>query len=196
MTKPLKKLGAAAMKAICKLDYDQRLKERDFAIKEREALEQKLKNLVESAASRQKVQSENRWGSKAREKADGGKDIEKAREQVSAASVPVLDFYEFYGVWFYGSLWQEVRAIAEKQFGAIPTSMNHVFIDKEPKKIFEGVHEIAVYGVPSLLYRWKAQGYDRGLIVNALDGESIREAEVFMNAKTWSWLQPVSSECQ
>jgi hypothetical protein len=73
-------------------------------------------------------------------------------------------------------------------FGVDQEKMMHVFIDIEPDKIPDGIHDITVYSHQCRFYKWKAQGYHRGLVVLADDMWGCAAAQVYMKSKTWSWM--------
>jgi hypothetical protein len=139
------------MEAICKADFDIRVKAYKVA---EEALEQ----------------------------------VKKEKKSTSGIIVPEIGFHDIYGVWFFGQLKEFIRKIGSERFGIDLGTMMHVFVDSEPKKICNGVQEVTVYGHQCSLYKWMAQGYNRGLVVLADDDTGNRDAEVYRLSGTWSWV--------
>lgn len=132
------------MEAICKADYDKRVKAKENAKKE----------------------------------------AEKDR----SVKIPQVGFHDIYGVWFFGSLCGVIRDVHLRKYGIGREKMMHVFIDIEPEKMPDGIHNITVYGHQCQLYKWKAQGYHRGLVVLVDDMCGCTAAQVYMESGTWSWL--------
>ncbi len=112
----------------------------------------------------------------------------KAKKATSGIIVPDVGFHDIYGVWFFGRLKEIILRVGTETFGVDLGKQMHVFVDVEPKKISAGVHDITVYGHPCRLYKWIAQGYHRGLVVLADDEEANKNAEVYRQSGTWSWV--------
>lgn len=113
---------------------------------------------------------------------------EKEGKPIRGIVVPNIGFHDIYGVWYFGRLKETILKIGMKQFGADLEKTMHVFIDVEPEKVGDGIHEISVYGHKCLLYKWMAQGYHRGLVVSADDEEGNNSAETYRQSGTWSWI--------
>lgn len=139
------------MEAICKADYEMRVRIHDEAMK---AIENARKN---------------------------GKSTD-------GMTAPPIGFYDFYGVWFSGELIEIVRQVGRKRFKVDLGDTMHVFVDVKPETIADGIHDIRVYGHLCRLYKWKAHGYHRGLIVLENDGTGNVRAEMFKQSGTWSWV--------
>lgn len=139
------------MEAICKADFDLRVKAYKVA---EEALEQ----------------------------------AKKEKKSTSGIIVPEIGFHDIYGVWFYGRLKVFIQQIGVERFGVDLGKMMHVYVDVEPKKISDGIHDIMVYGYSCRLYKWIAQGYHRGLVVLVDDEVGNKDAEVYRLSGTWSWM--------
>lgn len=121
--------------------------------------------------------------------------LEKAKKEkkpVTGIIVPEIGFYDIYGVWFFGRLKENIRQIGTERFKVDLGKQMHVFVDVEPKKISDGVHDITVYGLSCRLFKWMAQGYHRGLLVLADDEVGNGDAELYRQSGTWSW---VITEC-
>ncbi|MDD2898362.1 MAG: hypothetical protein PHI31_06580 [Desulfuromonadaceae bacterium] len=112
----------------------------------------------------------------------------KAKKTTCRIIVPDVGFHDIYGVWFFGRLKEIILHVGIEMFGVDLGKQMHVFVDVEPKKISDGVHEISVYGHPCRLYKWTAQGFHRGLVVLADDEEANKNAEVYRKSGTWSWM--------
>ena len=138
------------MEAICKADYDKRIKARWHA-----------ENLLEQA--------------------------KKNGKPTEGITLPIVGFHDFYGVWFSGQLIEIVREVGRKMFKVDLEDSMHVYTDLEPKKVDDGIHEIMVHGHVCRLYKWTAQGYNRGLVVLANDMPGNERAEKFRQSGTWSW---------
>jgi hypothetical protein len=128
-----------------------------------------------------------------REKAhsEAEKAMEKAKKEGKSTSgiiVPEFGFHDIYGVWFFGKLKEIIKQVGTDQFGVDLSNQMHVFVDIEPKKISDGIHDVNVYGYKCRLYKWKAQGYHRGLIVLTDDETGKRDARVYRKSGTWSWI--------
>lgn len=128
-----------------------------------------------------------------REKAhnDAVKTVEEAKEKrlsTKGIIVPEIGYYDIYGVWFLGKLKEIIIQIGTERFDVYLGKMMHVYVDVEPKKIDDGVHDITVYGHQCRLLKWMAQGYHRGLVVLADDEAGNRDAEVYRLSGTWSWV--------
>jgi len=118
-------------------------------------------------------------------------DLEQAKKDKKPTSgiiVPEVGFKDIYGVWFFGRLKEIILNIGTERFGVDLGKQMHVFVDVEPKKIEDGIHDITVYGHPCRLYKWIAQGYHRGLVVLTDDEMANRDAEVYRQSGTWSWV--------
>lgn len=139
------------MEAICKADYDKRVKAYKVVA---EALEK----------------------------------AKKERKPIGDIILPEIGFHDIYGVWFFGILKEIIRKIGTEQFGVDLGKQMHVFVDVDPKKINDGIHDITVYGQQCRFYKWMAQGYHRGLVVLANDGAGNNDAEVYRQNGTWSWV--------
>lgn len=119
-------------------------------------------------------------------------DFEQREEDRKESKEPA-QFYEYYGVWFSGTLQEIVRQQAHDLFGVELDKRMHVFIepeqfDKDKKPILsDGIHEVSVYGHACLLYKWMAQGYHRGMVVLANDRQGNALAQVYYESKTWGW---------
>lgn len=112
----------------------------------------------------------------------------KDKKPTSGIIVPEVGFNEIYGVWFFGRLKEIIFNIGTERFGVNFGKQMHVFVDVEPNKIVDGIHNITVYGHPCRLYKWIAQGYHRGLVVLADDEVANKDAEVYRQSGTWSWV--------
>ncbi|MFZ4856786.1 MAG: hypothetical protein ACOYL3_10355 [Desulfuromonadaceae bacterium] len=112
----------------------------------------------------------------------------KEKKSTSGIIVPEIGFHDIYGVWFFGRLKESIRRISLDQFGVKLDEQMHVFVDEEPKKIGNGIHDIKVYGNLCKLYKWIAQGYHRGLVVQADDEAGNSDSEVYWQSGTWSWV--------
>lgn len=132
------------MEAICKADYDKRVKAKD--------------------------------------------DAENEIKKNPAVKVPKVGFHDIYGVRFFGNLCAVVHQIQMSKFSVDQEKWMHVFVDAEPKKIPDGIHNITVYGHQCRLYKWTAQGYHRGLVVLTDDLQGCAAAQVYMESRTWSWV--------
>lgn len=122
-------------------------------------------------------------------------EAEKAKKKASEAKskeadkivIPEIGYHDVYGVWFYGQLKEIILKVGAERFEANLDKTMHVFVDIEPKKISEGVHDILVYGHQCRLYKWMGQGYHRGLVVLADDESANKTAERYRQSCTWSW---------
>lgn len=132
------------MEAICKADYDKRVKAREEA--------------------------------------------ERETERNRPITVPRVGFHDCYGIWFFGSFCSAISRIQAKRFGVDREKWRHVFLDVDPGKLDNGIHEVTTHGHECLLYFWRAQGYLRGLVVLADDSAGCVAADVYMESGTWSWL--------
>jgi len=112
----------------------------------------------------------------------------KDKKATNGIIIPDVGYHDIYGVWFYGRLMEIIRQVGREKFGVDLGKQMHVFVDTEPNKIKDGIHEIVVYGHPCRLYKWTAQKYHRGLVVLADDEEANRSAEVYRQSGTWSWM--------
>jgi len=126
---------------------------------------------------------------KAHDEAIKANDVAKKRDKYhQSVNIPEIGFYDIYGVWFYGRLKSIIRQISLEKYEEYIGEQMHVFVDVEPKKISDGIHEVSVYEHPCKLYKWLAQGYHRGLVVLADDELGNKEAEIYRNSGTWSWI--------
>ena len=75
-------------------------------------------------------------------------------------------FYDSYGVWFGGAL----GAAVVRRCG-----FAHVFLSAKIDKLGDGVYDVSVYGVPSRLTLWHAQGYTRGVVIACEDDAIVHE---------------------
>jgi hypothetical protein len=140
-----------SMEAICKADFDIRVKEHSDSVKEVE-------------------------------------DAKKKGHATNGIIVPEIGYHDIYGVWFFGKLKEIVKQIGITRYGIDLGKMMHVYVNVDPKKIDDGVHDITVYGYSCRLYKWMAQGYNRGLIVLADDEAGKQDASVYHQSGTWSWV--------
>ncbi|OGR29069.1 MAG: hypothetical protein A2091_01875 [Desulfuromonadales bacterium GWD2_61_12] len=165
------------MEAICKPDYMARLKAKADA----ETALRRRKQKLERAQQRQQLAEKRGWKIKLNEhieeEAKGGE-----------VSVPEIDFYDIYEVWFHGRLVEELQFISRTRFGAPIGDQVHVYLSIEPKKIADGTHDLTVYGLACRLYKWTAQGYHRGVVVLAHDVLGNEESQVYLESRTWSWM--------
>jgi len=115
--------------------------------------------------------------------------IEK-RMPTSGIVIPEVGYHDIYGVWFFGQLKGIIRQIGTERFGVELGEMMHVYVDVEPKKIAAGIHNITVYDHSCRLFKWMAQGYHRGLVVLVDDQSGNKDAEVYQQSGTWSWVLP------
>jgi len=115
-------------------------------------------------------------------------DAEEKAKLNKSVIVPHVGFHDVYGVWFFGSLCTLIHQVRLSRFGVDEEKMMHVFIDTEPGKILDGIHDITVYGQQCLLYKWTAQGYHRGLVVLRDDISACAAAQVYLESRTWSWV--------
>lgn len=115
-------------------------------------------------------------------------DSEKEVKRNTSAKAPQIGFHDIYGVWFFGILCGVIREFRLSKFGVNQEKMMHVFVDTEPDKIPDGIHDISVYGHQCRFYKWKAQGYHRGLVVLVDDVWGCVAAQVYMESRTWSWV--------
>lgn len=139
------------MEAICKVDFEKRVKAQKVAEK-----------LLEAA--------------------------KKTGKPTGEIVVPHNTFHDFYGVWFFSQLTNIIRHVATEQFNVELGRMMHVYVDIEPEKVADGIHEIIVYGHECLLYKWMAQGYHRGLAVLVDDKSGNIAAKIYQDSGTWSWM--------
>lgn len=175
------------MEAICKADYVHRVlisaqAEKEKARRKKEAEE----------AARLKRRSEEKGRLKKKRFSEPKESPPEEEEEKQELIVPKVGFHDIYGAWFFGLLSDIIRQTARERFAIELHRMMHVFVDLEPKKIADGVHDISVYGHSCRLYKWMAQGYHRGLVVLADDDTGKAMAQIYMESGTWSWL--VSAE--
>ena len=170
------------MEAICKPDYDHRVEMNNRVEKEKERRKKEADN-----AERLRRRSEAK-GLPPKKNTNEPKDIiQEEDEQEQEGIVLLAGFQDIYGVWFFGRLTEIVTEIARKRFHVELRKMMHVFVDADPKKVTDGVHDITVYTNASCLYKWTAQGYHRGLVVLADDDIGNAAARIYMKSGTWSW---------
>lgn len=171
------------MEAICKADYDLRVQLCKQAEKENERRKKEAEE-----AERVKRRAAAR-GNSSKQKTNEPK-ISSPEEDEQEQEVVVLKvgFNDIYGVWFFGLLTETIRHIAKKRFKVELHKMMHVYVDEDPQKLPDGIHNIFVYGNPCILYKWTAQGYHRGLVVLADDDSGNAKAQIYMASGTWSWL--------
>lgn len=110
--------------------------------------------------------------------------LKKDGKSTDGIVVPLNTFYDIYGVWFFSELTNIIRQIATERFDVSLGRMMHVYIDMEPHKVADGIHQISVYGHDCLLYKWMAQGYHRGLIVQHNDKAGNMAAKIFYGSGT------------
>ncbi len=115
-------------------------------------------------------------------------DAKKKGLSTNGIIVPEIGYHDIYGVWFFGKLKEIIQQIGTERFGVDLGKLMHVFIDVEPKKFNDGIHDISVYGHQCRLYKWVAQGYDRGLVVLDDDVTGNGDAELYRESGTWSWV--------
>ena len=115
-------------------------------------------------------------------------DAKKKGQPTNGIIVPEIGYHDIYGVWFFGKLKEIIQQIGTERFDVELGKMMHVFTDAEPKKINAGVYDITVYGHQCKLYKWMAQGYHRGLVVLVEDEVGNRDAEIYRQSGTWSWV--------
>lgn len=88
-------------------------------------------------------------------------------------------YHDAYGVWFGGSL----GAVIKKRSGFL-----HAFLTAKPEKLQEGISELTCYGIPSILYFWRSQGYNRGVIIAINDTEETHaEANRLLDTRPWDF---------
>ena len=116
------------------------------------------------------------------------KQAEKDKKPTKDIIVPEVGYYDVYGVWFFGKLTEIIQTIGKDKFRVDLNKMMHVYVDIDPKKIDDGIHDITVYGHNCRLYKWMAQGYHRGLVVLTDDEAGNVNAEVYRQSGTWSWV--------
>lgn len=126
----------------------------------------------------------------AREKAEAELEEAARLRRKSTTQLPVVGYHDFYDVRFSGQLCDIIRQIAQQTFQLDLGSMMHVFVDDPPSGIANGIHPLTVYGRECLLYKWKPQGYHRGVVVLADDNTGNAVARIYMESDTWSWLLP------
>jgi len=158
------------MEAICKLDYEARAAAKKAAEKELAALREEL----------ERARANDRDGAPSRR-------TQTLEKGVCEFSVPSIGFHEVYGVWFAGVLLERLRTVTQERFGGDLGDATHVFVDAAPQDLTGGVHDLAVYGHQCRLYKWKAQGFHRGLVVLAGHALECAAAHVYRDSGTWSW---------
>ena len=170
------------MEAICKPDYDLRVQINTKAEKEKERLRKMVSDGLRLRRSPEvkSISSKN--------KNSGAKDNSEEEDKPEQEFiVPIIGFHDVYGVWFFGHLTDVVREIVKNRFQMELHKMMHVYVDIEPQKLHDGIHDISVYGHICRLYKWVAQGYHRGLVVLAEDDTGNAMAKIYMESNTWSW---------
>jgi hypothetical protein len=171
------------MEAICKPDYDLRVQINIQAEKEKVRLKKKFDDEVRLRRNPE-VKSIS-----SKKKTNGQKDNSEGEDKPDQEFiVPIIGYYDIYGVWFFGQLKEIVREIAKNRFQMELNKMMHVFVDVEPKKLSDGIHDIRAYGHACRLYKWTAQGYHRGLVVLTDDETGNQMARIYMESGTWSWM--------
>ncbi|GAM10477.1 hypothetical protein OR1_02766 [Geobacter sp. OR-1] len=185
------------MKAICIVDFEKRIKAVKAA---EEALKAKKKAEEEAEKTRRKAAAKVRKPKESvvvetseedRERASvikGGIENFPGEEQEKEVDDTKVGYEDCYGIWFHGRLIEVIRQIGIERFKVDLGKQMHVFIDREPKKIADGIHELTVYGHPCRLYKWMAQGFHRGLVVLQDDAEGNASAAVYQETRTWSWM--------
>jgi len=170
------------LEAICKADYDHRIE-----INKRAENEKARRKKEADEAERLRRRAEAK-GTPPKKNVKEPKDSSHGEEeQDQEIPVPKAGFNDAYGVWFFGQLTDIIKQIVKKRFQNERCDMMHVFIDVEPKKLPDGIHEIVVYGHSCRLYKWIAQGYHRGLVVMGDDDSGNEKARIYMESGTWSW---------
>lgn len=106
---------------------------------------------------------------------------------VGAIKVPEVGYHDIYGVWFHGKIEEVIVKLGRECFSEDLRPLMHVYVSLKPEKIADGTHDLSVYDYACRLYKWKAQGFHRGLVVLADDAEAAAEAETFLKSGTWSW---------
>jgi len=171
------------MEAICRADYEQRVKA-FYIAKEAEELRKALLKKREEEKRRRKKYKKSRTRHIQAEEQLNAEDGDMEQEIV----VPKVGFHDAYGIWFYGALKAPIITIGHERFGEDLSLKMHVFTDIEPVKIDDGIHAISVYDYECLLYKWTAQGYLRGLVVLRDDIRGNKAAEIYFESRTWSWM--------
>lgn len=110
------------------------------------------------------------------------------KKSTAGLIVPAVGYHDLYGVWFFGQLKVIIHQVGMNKFDVNLEKTMHVFVDVDPKKISEGIHDIDVYGHSCRLYKWMSQGYHRGLVVLVEDETGNTNAEVYRKSCTWSWM--------
>lgn len=170
------------MEAICWGDYHRRVKAFKAAAAEK-IRRQEQKELAEKARQRRA-----KSGKAPLKQTVTEDDTNEAGEIDSEVVIPKIGFEDCYGIWFYGELMPIIIEIGKNRFNADLSKLPHVYIDVEPKKIPDGIHDMAVYGHDCRLYKWTAQGYPRGLVVLKDDLHANLIAAVYRESETWSWV--------
>lgn len=95
-------------------------------------------------------------------------------------------YYQIYGLWFYGEMEEYVKKKAKELYKKEFTDYQmHVYLDAET--VSDGIHDVDVYEIKSRLYKWTADGYQRGLIVKADNANDNTAAQKYMGTRSWSW---------
>jgi HEAT repeat protein len=171
------------MEAICKVDYDLRVEASTKAVKEKERRKKEA-----DEAARAKRRAEEKGHSRMKRSCEPKDLVPDDEEEKQEVIVPEVGFHDIYGVWFFGKMTAKIRQIAMERFNCELKQMMHVYVDVKPAKVADGVQDISVYGHACCLYKWKAQGYHRGLVVLADDEAGKSIAQIYMQSGTWSWL--------
>ena len=182
------------MEAICKPDFERRVR----LNKEGEDEKHKLKKLSDDAELARRKSSLKTDLIHNRLENSSVSLLEKSRP-VKEIIVPTIGFHDFYGVWFYGHLTKNILQIIKERFEnelkmmkyvaeIRLENMMHVYIDVNPKMLKDGIYEVSVYGTVCRLYKWMAQGFERGLVVHVEDQLANQKAAIYMESGTWSWM--------
>ncbi|MDF1553132.1 MAG: hypothetical protein P1P84_08730 [Deferrisomatales bacterium] len=158
------------MEAICKPDFTGRTEAQKAAERELADLRKEL----------ERSRAKDREGPLSRR-------TQRLEKRVGGFSIPGNGFHEVYGVWFAGSLVEALRVIAVERFGVDLEDATHAYMDAPPEDLTAGNHHLTVYGHRCRLYKWKAQGFHRGLVVLAGNALECAAANVYMASGTWSW---------
>lgn len=172
-------MGDQVIEAICESDFAAQVQAKNRA-------EQELKRWkqIQEEAERGRRKIEDGRTTRCREPEPTAL---KAYEAASEPIIPKIGFHDLYGVWFFGDLTTIVRQISIERFGVDLEKRMNVYVNVEPNSITEGIHPITVYGHVCRLYKWKAQGFHRGLVVLIDDIPANQAAEIYLGSKTWSW---------
>ena len=95
-------------------------------------------------------------------------------------------YYQIYGLWFYGEMEEYVKKKAKELYKQQLTDYQmHVYLDVET--IPDGIYDVDVHELSGKLYKWTADGYQRGLIVKVDNANDNAAAQKYMASRTWSW---------